>query len=304
MKKHLAALLDLKKRYLESDIAMPQDAAYGFWSLKKLIAIGYLIPQFGRLARTGNFTHCYYLDLLAGSGLVRLEEGVTFPGSAIVALAASTTEPHFEKYYFVESEPAKANLLKMRLGRVHGELRKEYVVIPQDCNTALPGILDNIYRQDPKRSCFFALFDPEGYSETAWSTVQSLLARGKGDLVFNFTEGIARNVEKARNVPSYVASLQRYFGDRDWMQCFGYDKLIAYFSRKLESVDQIRRTIFRIDVKADDNRPLYALLIATGSSGYANIVDDLKTRLDRTTVRDLRSMYDQLTGRTRPINSY
>jgi hypothetical protein len=67
MKKHLAALLDLKKRYLESDIAMPQDTAYGFWSLKKLIAIGYLIPQFGRLARTGNFTHCYYLDLLAGS---------------------------------------------------------------------------------------------------------------------------------------------------------------------------------------------------------------------------------------------
>jgi hypothetical protein len=85
--------------------------------------------------------------------------------------------------------------------------------------------------------------------------VQSLLERGKGDVIFNFTKGIARNVEKARSNSSYISSLQRYFGesDNDWLQCSGYDSLVTYFRHKLENVNNIRRTTFRIDVKADDN---------------------------------------------------
>ena len=97
----------------------------------------------------------------------------------------------------------------------------------------------------------------------------------------------------------------RYFGesDIDWLRCDGYNELIDHFSGKLKQVDQIERTIFRIDVK-ENNRPLYGLLIATGSSGYANIVKDLKKRLDPITVRDLESTYDQLVGKSKPINSY
>ncbi|MGD0176032.1 MAG: three-Cys-motif partner protein TcmP [Candidatus Bathyarchaeia archaeon] len=306
MKKHLAILLALKKHYLEGDTALPQDAEYGFWSLKKLIAINYLIPQFGRLARTGNFTHCYYLDVLAGSGLVKLENDTTIPGSAIVALAAPTTEPHFEKYFFIERDPSKSDLLKKRLKRVAETTDREYEVMAGDCNAVLPGILNAIYKSDQEHTCFLALFDPEGYSETVWSTVESLLAHGKGDLIFNFTEGIARNVEKARTDPSYLPSLQRYFGesDNDWLQCDGYDRLIDHFSYRLGHVNEIRRTTFRIDVRGEDNRPLYALLIATGSSGYANIVNDLKKRLDVIEVRDLKSTYDQLVGKSRSIDSY
>jgi len=305
MKKHLAPILELKKNYLEGDTASPQDAAYGFWSLKKLIAINYLIPQFGMLARTGGFEHCYYLDLLAGSGIVNLKAGVSVPGSAVVALAATTSEPHFERYYFVENDQTKANLLRERLDRVNRSLQRKYEVRSGDCNAILPEILDRIYALEPEHSCFLALFDPEGYLETAWATIEILLGRGKGDLVFNFTEGVARNVAKARSDDSYVPSLQRYFGapENEWLQYDGYDELIDYFGSKLQRVRQIERTTFRIDVK-ENNRPLYGLLIATGSGGYGNIVRDLKKRLDPISVRDLESTYDQLVGRSKPITSY
>lgn len=89
----------------------------------------------------------------------------------------------------------------------------------------------------------------------------------------------------------------------EWLQYDGYNQLIEHFSHKLQHVNVIDRTIFRIDVK-ENNRPLYGLLIATGSGGYANIVKDLKKRLDPISVRDLESTYDQLVGKSKPLTSY
>jgi len=306
IKRHLGYLLEIKNRYLGADSASPQDVEYGFWSLKKLIAINYLIPQFGRLALTGNFTHCFYLDLLAGSGVLRVE-GDIFPGSAIVALAAKTTSPHFEKYYFIESDMAKAALLKNRLGRIAASLQnKEHEVTKEDCNVALPRILNEIYRVDPEHSCFLALLDPEGYTETEWSTVGTLLSRGKGDMIFNFTEGVARNVEKAKTDPSYINSLRKYFGESEenLFRLEGYEQLIDHFRAELVSINGIRRTVFRIDVRDEENRPLYGLLLATGSTGFANIMNDLKRRLDSTRARDLKNIYYELTGRSKSLNNF
>ncbi len=271
MKKHLATLFDLKKKYVGADTASPQDVEYGFWSLKKLIAINYLIPQFGRLARTGHYSHCFYLDLLAGSGLVKLDDKNVVPGSAMVALAAETTPPHFEKYFFVEDNAAKADLLDGRLSGISKSTNRQYSVARGDCNTVLPNILSEIYENDPDQTCFLALFDPEGYTETAWETLVTLLGRGKGDLVFNFTEGVARNVQKARTDASYVPFLEKYFGDphEAWLQLEGYGPIVEYFESKLQVVNRIRRTVFRIDIRDEGNHPLYGLLIATGSTGYA-----------------------------------
>ena len=137
----------------------------------------------------------------------------------------------------------------------------------------LPRILSEIYANDPDQSCYLALFDPEGYAETAWDTLATLLGRGKGDLIFNFTEGVARNVQKARTDPSYVPLLEKYFGDdKDiWFALDGYGPIITYFESKLQVVNGIRRTVFRIDIRDEGNHPLYGLLIATGSTGYRRI---------------------------------
>jgi three-Cys-motif partner protein len=306
MKTHLATLLDLKKKYLGDDIASPHDVEYGFWSIKKLIAINYLIPQFGRLARTGNFSHCFYLDLLAGSRLVKIEDKAVVPGSAIVALAAETTPPHFEKYFFVEDNADKADLLDRRLAGISKSMNRQYSVERGDCNAVLPNILSEIYANGPDQSCFLALFDPEGYTETAWDTVSTLLGRGKGDLIFNFTEGAARNVRKARTDPSYISSLEKYFGEpkESWLNIEGYDQLIAYFASKLRVVNRIGRTVFRIDIRDEGNHPLYGLLIATGSTGYANIIHDLKKRLDETNIVHLKNIIEEIEGKRRPLTSY
>jgi three-Cys-motif partner protein len=265
-----------------------------------------LIPQFGRLALTGNFTHCFYLDLLAGSGLVELENNAILPGSALVALAANAPTQKFEMYYFVERDTTKAQLLDQRLSRVREALKREYVVEVGDCNAVLPKILKEIYRNDPEHSCFLALLDPEGYTEIGWETIQMLLGGGKGDLIFNFTEGVARNVQNARQDTSYVPSLQRFFAEphEDWIQCDGYDALVDHFSSKFQMVNGIKRTTFRIDVADEANRPLYALIIATGSTGYANIVRDLKKRLDATKAAHLRNIYDEFSGKSKPLTSY
>jgi three-Cys-motif partner protein len=306
MKKHLGFLLDLKRQYLEGDTASPQDAEYGFWSIKKLIAVNYLIPQFGMLASRGRFFHCFYLDLLAGSGLVRLD-GETFPGSAIVALAAQTTSPHFQKYFFIESNSTKAVLLEKRLSRVAQSVgNRTYSVLPIDCNEALPKVLGEIYDRDAEHSCFLALFDPEGYTETGWSAVETLVGRGKGDLIFNFTEGVARNVQIAKTDKSYIPALRQYFGEPEdeWLQLNGYAELIEHFRTKFSSVNGIARTTFRVDVQDEENRPLYGLLLATGSSGVANIIDDLKKRLDSTRVIDLKNIYAELTGKSTTLTKY
>lgn len=305
MKRHLGFLLSLKNEYLQKDIASPQDAEYGFWSIKKLIAVNYLIPTFCKLALTGNFTRCYYLDLLAGSGILRF--GDILPGSAMVALAADTPAQGFEKYFFIESDKQKATLLEKRLQQIGRSLaNRRFEVRAEDCNRALPTILGEIYSGDPSRSCFLALFDPEGYAETAWSTLETLLGHGKGDLIFNFTEGVARNVEKARTDKSYRPLLERYFGEpeSEWLHLKGYDELIEHYKTKLASVNGITRTVFRIDVRDQKKRPLYGLLFATGSSGFANVIEYLKSRLDMTEARHLQNIYDQLMKKIKPLSNY
>ena len=80
--------------------------------------------------------------------------------------------------------------------------------------------------------------------------------------------------------------------------------ILRYFKHKLSSTDHLSRTVFRIDVKDENNRLLYALLVATGSSGFANIIKDLKTRLDEITIKDMKSVYEQLIGRSKSIIDY
>jgi three-Cys-motif partner protein len=284
----------------------PQDVEYGFWSVKKLIAINYLIPKFGDLASKGGLTNCFYLDVLAGSGITRVEKEI-LPGSAIVALASETTAPHFRRYYFIEKDLAKANLLRSRLARVAADRgNREFEVRSGDCNKILPEVLDHIYREGSESSCFLALFDPEGYSETSWSTVQMLLGRGRGDLIFNFTEGVARNVQKAKSDATYIPALHEYFGERSdaWLHLEGYESLVEHYVQRLLVVNGMKRIVSRIDVRDDKNRPLYALLIATGSTGVANIIQTLKKRLDPIRVRDIEAIHAELSGKSKPLYHY
>lgn len=117
---------------------------------------------------------------------------------------------------------------------------------------------------------------------------------------------MARNVEKARTDKSYRPLLERYFGEpeSEWLHLKGYDELIEHYKTKLALVNGIRRVVFRIDVRDQKKRPLYGLLFATGSGGFANVIESLKIRLDKTEAKHLQSIYDQLTKRIKPLSSY
>jgi hypothetical protein len=49
---------------------------------------------------------------------------------------------------------------------------------------------------------------------------------------------------------------------------------------------------------------LYGLLLATGSSGVANIINDLKRRLDSTRVIDLKNIHAELIGKSTTLTKY
>lgn len=125
-------------------------------------------------------------------------------------------------------------------------------------------------------------------------------------MIFNFTEGVARNAEKARTNASYISLLEKYFGEPkdNWLHLKTYNQLVEYFSLKLRDVKEIKRLTFRIDVTDDRNHPLYALLIATGSGGYANIARYLKRRLDATEVSLMRNIWEEFAGKSKPITSW
>ena len=125
-------------------------------------------------------------------------------------------------------------------------------------------------------------------------------------MIFNFEESRDKNAEKARTNASYISLLEKYFGEPkdNWLHLKGYNQLVEYFSLKLRDVNGIKRQTFKIDVTNDRNNPLYDLLIATGSSGYANIVRDLKRRLDATEVSLMRNIWEEFAGKSKPITSY
>ncbi|MCJ7505129.1 three-Cys-motif partner protein TcmP [Candidatus Bathyarchaeota archaeon] len=305
LERRLKQLINLSTKILAVDRAEYGEPKYGFWSLKKEIALMYCIWPFLQIAKE-HFDFNYYLDLFAGSGMMKVDENMFFVGSPMVALGGTPPNVKFDGYLCFENQRSRANALDRRLMIVSDELKTGPCrVFSQDCNQQLPLILKSIDDSQPDKVCFLAFVDPEGL-EIDWSTVETLLKSSRGDMILTFsTSGILRNIGEAKDHDALGETFTRFFGSEDWRNLeVNGDSLVQFYKSRLANVDGKARTTYNIPVKDESNHRLYDIVFATGSAGMGNVISDLNERLDRIRTRDFRSLCSALVGESTQLNDF
>lgn len=280
---------------------MFSEPEYGFWSLKKEISLMYWTWPFLQIAKQ-YFDSFYYLDLFAGSGLMKADS-YFFVGSPIVAISSSQSDKKFSQYIFFESDKARHAALVKRAdiaSKYFGTIKP--LILNDDCNLALDKVLANYCPRE--KACFLAFVDPQGITDLKWATLEKLLTHCKGDLILNFpTSGIIRNLSK----PESEKALSSFFGDENWHNIDKTpDAILGYFIDKIAftRVEGRPRTVDYMPVLDELNHRLYDLIFATGSAGMKNALDDLKNRLEKIKTRDFKEIHKVISGPQKQLIGY
>jgi len=260
---------------------------YGFWSLKKEIALMYWVWPFLQIA-SKNFKSYYYIDLFAGSGLVKAESEY-FVGSPLVAICSTLPDKKLNQFICFEVDETRKNALEKRaaIAAKHFETCCPKI-FNSDCNQKLEHVLEEFCPSD--RSCYLAFIDPEGI-DLKWTTLQKLLVHGKGDIILNFpTSGIIRNIPLERS----KRKLSAFFGDKSWREIPpNSDDLIQNYMNKIAVY---RKAVDNMAVVDESNHRLYDLIFATNSKGMNNVLSDLKAKLERIKTKHIRNILQVIGG--------
>jgi len=278
----LEKMTDLVKEFSPS-LYTEADPNYGFWSIKKEIALMYWSYPFQIIA-SKHFASFYYIDFFAGSGLMKAEKDF-FVGSPIVAVSSSLKEKSFSKYICVEYDLERKVALEQRMTHVCKDCQTcSPTVIQADTNKEIDTILKECSRDN---SCFLAFIDPQKYTDLKWSTLEKLMKHGKGDIILNFpTMSITRNLGNA----DCLKSLSEFFGDDQWstLSIVNTDTVLEHFK---QNIRKYRNNVDSLEVRDETNHRLFDLVFATSSTGMNNVVASLKKKLDAIRTKDIKGLY-------------
>jgi three-Cys-motif partner protein len=279
----------------------PVDHDYGFWSLKKEMALMYLAYPFQNIANSplSHFSSYYYIDLFAGSGLMKVAEDTFYVGSPVVAIGSTIKEKPFSKYICIEADQSRCKVLQQRLDAActHYQTCKAEVVT---ANTNIE--IGNVLQKKAPRgnTCFLAFVDPEKYTDLKWSTLETLMMFGKGDIILNFPSmSVNRNLP---NRESYT-SLSTFVGDTNWidMNNLTFDNFLDYFMDKMRL---FRREVHSVRVNGAGKNRLFDLVFATDSQGINNSLQDLSRRLDGMETETIEGLQQVALGKQKQLGCW
>jgi three-Cys-motif partner protein len=286
LKSKLNRLIDMTDvlKTISPELYTEVDPDYGFWSLKKEIALMYWVYTFQTIANKWFDTY-YYIDLFAGSGLMEAEN-YFFVGSPIVAVGSTLKEKPFRKYICVECDETRRNVLEQRMNKACMQYETcGAEIIQADCNQEIENVLKTYSPQG--NTCYLAFVDPQKYTDLRWQTLETLMRYGIGDIILNFpTLSLIRNITKMES----IQSVSNFIGDEDWAQLnpLNIDNVLKHFKSKM---NRFRREVHSIEVKGDKNNRIFDLVFATNSRGMKNALEDLKERLNAIRTKDIKGLY-------------
>lgn len=272
---------------------------WGPWTSIKLDALERYLSAFNVASKKAVGT--LYLDLCAGApDNIERVTGETIEGSAIRALRV---EPGFSKLVFAEKSSAAAAGLDQRLRAQFPD--RDFLVLPADCNQAMPQALAKLER-GWRMAPAFAFLDQYS-AQIDWDTVASLAAFRSGRwkveqwIYFGdsfYPRGLA-GPHGAKNV-AFAGRLDAMFGCRTWREIYAArdDGFITKANARLEMVNLYRWRLQHdlgylharpLEVLNEQGQHIYSLIFATDHDVGNTIMesvfhlarDDLKEMLQK-----------------------
>lgn len=179
----------------------------GAWTILKEMILAYYAPNYIRIIRNQpHIKKINYLDLFAGSGIVRLDElSKNYLGSPLVVTKAIPNT--FDRYFFFEKDRAKTEQLEELLSA------QNCFVHQGDCNELIDYILEQIKSPENHSLVFI---DPFAM-EIKFETINKFAQVGCDLMITVATQEIYRAMRKwFENPTENSQQLDSFFGDQDW----------------------------------------------------------------------------------------
>jgi len=241
----------------------------GEWTYTKLHFVNEYLYRFVVSMREKNWRAIHYIDLFAGPGRNRLDNGKIVHGSPILALAQPRS---FDRYFFSDSDSSHATALEQRCRALGADMNGIQIFVG-DANQVVDEVCDYIYRKDrvyipnTGQSLNLAFLDPEGL-DLHWDTVAKLASYRTDMIIYYPQMGIARDAETAPD------AIDRYFGDKHWRQIYSQHKrgeerflhraLLDYYKSKLQNFGYVEDPLSEEPVFTNSkDAPLYRLLFVS-----------------------------------------
>ena len=284
---------------------------FGAYTVFKLVSVKYYSEVFFKVARASGrkgegFDGAVYVDLFAGSGLVRIADTKdTVAGSAICALQ---NKFGFDYAVCVEIRKDLANALRKRLARISSKDR--FQVIEGDCNQCIGQVVDSI-RERFTRPIVYAFVDPEGM-EIKWRTLKSLSDHFLNtDFMITVPPSATHRVggKLAKGIDEVKMTFEEYW-NQDAKEVLAeladgvapenkYQKMVSEALGKVAGEN--------IPIRDAGDRIAYYVLGYTrstrGGSGYSNAFRYLKERLSKADRQLSISILDQIKKRAGTLES-
>ena len=305
MKERLEILLNIGKKVLHEE---PTNE-YGSHTALKLISVNYYSAVFSGIVRHPNmkamgFDGAVYLDLFAGSGLVKLSDtGDYIAGSTLCALSNSKG---FDFCVAVEKNKEKADALRKRLAIVSPS--NQFEVINDDCNECIDKVI-SIINAKYKKPIVLAFIDPEGM-EIRWNTLKKLSDSFRScDFIINVSSSGSLRVagKLKKGMDEVKETFSDYWGEDAEVVLSEFAEGKAPEDKYKEKMSALGRSIGNtIPIRDNGDNILYYLLgytrMTASGSQYAKTFETLNDRfksMDKTAVKNI---LDQINGRgMRPL---
>ncbi len=274
-------------------MAKAQQSFGGDWTAAKLERVRKYLSAYTTILKNFSFTYSY-IDAFAGTGYINQKDASNddfFPefqdeqstaflkGSAQLALEV---DPPFQYFVFVEKDPGRLGELET-LKKAYPDKASQIHIKNEDANDYLQDICaKNIW--DKHRAVLF--LDPYGM-QVKWKTIEAIARTNAIDMWLLFPLGVAVNrlLRRDAQIPATLkARLDETFGEPGWYEeiyrtrsqptlfgdddetekVAGFDKIAAYFIRRLEGVFEgvAKNPLF---LRNSMNNPLYLLCFAAGN---------------------------------------
>lgn len=255
---------------------------------------------------SSHFDDWYYVDAMAGSGCVYVEDNqIPLVGSPILA-AVLAHEP-FEHMFFIENKEERVQALRSRLEYAVENIeaveieRDDYDVIKGDTNTELPKIPDRIAenRGHFQGAHHLAFIDNERV-EVKYDSIDGL-EQMWGDLLINYQEtGINREYGDGN-----WEKLVPYFGTEAVKDCPTEEERFELYLDQLSKVGTGGRPIQRsIKVRGSEDYPYhYNMVYAVRESQeteseWVEFMDTMRPKIEPLSGDDVEKVIEQMQGKT------
>ena len=280
---------------------------YRLFTALKLISIHFYSSVFAPIAHHHG-DGAVYVDLFAGTGLVRTKNSRREYLSGSPICATSLDRGAFDYIVCVESEKNRCDVLAERL---RSKIQQDkFDVVHGNCNEKIGEVIENILTRY-KNPIVLVFADPEAL-QLKFKTLQRLAAEFKKcDFVIHVNAQAVKRVEGKvkRGINNVASSLTEFYNCdiSEVLAMLSNDTPEKTYAKRVQDV--LGKPIGdMIKIRSSRGKVEYYVLFYTrltsGGSAYMNSVLALKRRLDSITLRAITSAFDMLEGNQQPLDKF